>query len=125
MFQSVLSGEVFRKLMEVGKIEFEQPSETAAKRFIEKYGNEAWAFGTVDTGGNFYPHQSPKPKMTFLAWECPACGVGVRGDIEVCPNCVKQKQGAQPDKLNWKGYGQLFSNAPTADAKPDKTEIKE
>jgi rubrerythrin len=30
-------------------------------------------------------------KNTQQAWECPACGVGVRGDVEVCPNCVKNK----------------------------------
>lgn len=34
---------------------------------------------------------SLKPKISILAWQCPACGVGVRGDVEVCPNCVKNK----------------------------------
>jgi hypothetical protein len=29
--------------------------------------------------------------IELSAWECPACGVGVRGDVEVCPNCVKNK----------------------------------
>jgi rubrerythrin len=37
------------------------------------------------------PLESIRPRMKILAWECPACGVGVRGDVEVCPNCVKNK----------------------------------
>lgn len=28
--------------------------------------------------------------ITKTGWQCPACGVGVRGDVKVCPNCVKQ-----------------------------------
>lgn len=31
--------------------------------------------------------------ITKTGWQCPACGVGVRGDVEVCPNCVKRAEG--------------------------------
>jgi RNA polymerase subunit RPABC4/transcription elongation factor Spt4 len=31
--------------------------------------------------------------QSFVAWQCPACGCGVRHDVEVCPNCVKRAGG--------------------------------
>jgi hypothetical protein len=41
----------------------------------------------------WFSHASPVNlnEPEFIGWECPACGVGVRGDVEVCPNCVKNK----------------------------------
>jgi hypothetical protein len=43
-------------------------------------------FAGVDERGK-YVFKSIEP----FAWQCPACGCGVRGDVEVCPNCVKNK----------------------------------
>ena len=36
----------------------------------------------ISTG--FHPH------VQILAWECPVCHIGIRGDVEVCPNCVSR-----------------------------------
>lgn len=33
---------------------------------------------------------SIKPKGFLLSWECPVCNIGVRGGIDVCPNCVRR-----------------------------------
>jgi hypothetical protein len=43
-------------------------------------------FAGVDERGK-YVFKSIEP----FAWQCPACGCGVRGDVEVCPNCVKRE----------------------------------
>lgn len=46
-------------------------------------------FGAFNSDGTVTPRYPIK--KTVAAWECPACGVGVRGDVKVCPNCVKNK----------------------------------
>jgi len=43
--------------------------------------------------GGIFEHSLPD------AWKCPVCGVGVRGDVEVCPNCLDRVKPSVENKV--------------------------
>lgn len=51
---------------------------------------------TMSSANNAIIANDSRAKVSILSWECPVCGVGVRGDVDVCPNCLdRENQSAE------------------------------
>ena len=77
--------------MNIGKIEFEEPSEDGKREFFEKFMEQKPKIEFVQLG---------KPKFIPLGLQCPVCDCGVSPDSKVCPNCLRNfsKTEVAPDK---------------------------
>jgi rubrerythrin len=71
-------------------VDFYFHSKSGRQEILERFVEERIAAGHKSSMFSNWVSLNVALNPLQKAWECPACGCGVRGDVEVCPHCVKR-----------------------------------